>query len=135
MNFDVKSFSDGSIYITEKMISDYRAGTRSTVPLLYQTGYLTILDYDDDKQAYRIGFPNDEVKYGFLENLMEEYTDAATACSGKDILSINREIEIGNVYGIRDSLVALFASIPYTSDTIVFEHYFQTVLYMLFTLL
>ncbi len=135
MNLDVRSFSDGSIYITEKTISDYRAGNKNTVPLLYQTGYLTILDYDDSRQRYRIGFPNDEVKYGFLENLMEEYTDDTGIGSGKDIFSIDDEVETGNLEGLRDSITALFASIPYSSKEVVFEHYFQSVLYMLFTLL
>lgn len=135
MSFDVSSLSDGSIYITEKTISDYRAGYKNTVPLLYQTGYLTIREYDDSRQRYKIGFPNDEVKYGFLENLMEEYADDTGAGSGKDILSIDDAVENGDLEGFKDSLTALFASIPYTTGEVVFEHYFQTVLYMLFTLL
>ncbi|MBR1865171.1 MAG: ATP-binding protein [Lachnospiraceae bacterium] len=135
MNFDVKSFSDGSIYITEKTISDYRVENKNPVPLLYQTGYLTIAEYDEQADYYTLGFPNDEVKYGFFDNLMKEYADDVDAGSGKDILSIKRRIETGDTEGLKNSIKALFASIPYTSNEIVFEHYFQTVLYMLFTLL
>lgn len=135
LNFNVESFNNGSIFITEKNISDYRADDSNPVPLLYQTGYLTIMDYDEVKESYRIGFPNDEVRYGFFENLMGEYAKNVGAGSGKDILSIDQAIEAGDLDGFIASLTALFASIPYTSQEIVFEHYFQTVLYMLFTML
>lgn len=135
LSFDVKSFNDGSIYITEKNISDYRADDDNPIPLLYQTGYLTILDYDETKEIYNIGFPNSEVRYGFYENLMSEYAKGIGAGSGKDILSIDQAIETGNLDRFMTSLTALFASIPYTSQEVVFEHYFQTVLYMLFTML
>ena len=135
LSFDIKSFNDGSIFITEKTISDYRADDDNLVPLLYQTGYLTILHYDDDKERYRVGFPNDEVRYGFLENLMGEYADGIGAGSGKDILSIDEAIETGDIDRFKKSVTALFASIPYSSNEVVFEHYFQAVLYMLFTLL
>ena len=38
--------------------------------MLYQTGYLTIVDYDSIAREYTLGFPNEEVKYGFVECLM-----------------------------------------------------------------
>ncbi len=135
LNFDVKSFNDGNIFITEKNISDYRADDENPIPLLYQTGYLSILGYDEVRECYRIGFPNDEVRYGFLENLMGEYAEGVGAGSGKDILSIDHAIESGDLEGFMTSLTALFASILYTSGEVVFEHYFQTVLYLLFTML
>lgn len=46
-----------------------RDGYQDLIPLLYQSGYLTIVDYDEHKERYTLGFPNDEVKYGFLESL------------------------------------------------------------------
>ncbi len=135
MNFDVKQFSDDSIDVTERMLSDYRADNNDPVPLLYQTGYLTIEAYDEQADCYTLGFPNDEVKYGFLENLMQEYSEDSGAGSGKDILSIKKNAEKGRLDGLKNSITALFASIPYTSEKVVFEHYFQTVLYILFQLL
>ncbi|WP_081668186.1 AAA family ATPase [Butyrivibrio sp. MC2013] len=135
LSFDVKSFNDGSLFITEKNIADYRADDDNPVPLLYQTGYLTILGYDDIRESYRIGFPNDEVRYGFLENLMDVYAKGIGAGTGKDILSIDHAIENGDVEAFMNAVTALFASIPYSSADTVFEHYFQAVLYMLFTML
>jgi len=84
MNFDVKQFSDGTLSITERTISDYRADNNDPVPLLYQTGYLTIKDYNRNRDSYKIGFPNDEVRYGFLENLMQEYSkDSDSSLCGR----------------------------------------------------
>ena len=44
------------------------------VPLFFQTGYLTIKDYDNEFQEYTLGFPNDEVKNGFL-NFIYSYRE------------------------------------------------------------
>lgn len=75
-NMNVKSFNDKTFYTNERLLSEYRADNNDTIPLLYQTGYLTITDYDEQKERYTLGFPNDEVKYGFLESLMNEYVAA-----------------------------------------------------------
>ena len=66
---------------------------------------------------------------------MQEYSDDSGIGSGKDIFSIDDLIEEGDLEGLKNSITALFASIPYTSEDAVFEHYFQTVLYLLFQLL
>lgn len=135
MHYDVKSLNDASLDVTERTISDYRYNNSDPIPLLYQTGYLTIVDYDSEADCYTLGFPNNEVKYGFYESLMQEYAENSWTGSGKDILSIRRLLENGDVDGLKSSITSLFASIPYTSEDAPFEHYFQTVLYMLFTLL
>ena len=135
MHFDVRQFDSGDIYADEDTITDYRADNPDMVPLLYQTGYLTITGYDEEAQLYKLGFPNKEVKTGFLKNLLPEYAPDAVTGSGKDILSLRRRVLAGDTEGVRDTLTALFDSIPYTSDDAPFEHYFQTVLYLVFTLL
>jgi hypothetical protein len=84
---------------------------------------------------YVLGFPNEEVKIGFLRSLFPEYAPGAVSGSGKDILSLRRRILAGDTEGMRETLAALFASIPYTTDDAPFEHYFQTVIYLVFTLL
>jgi hypothetical protein len=133
--FDVRKFTDGTLYANSTMLSDYRADNPDLVPLLYQTGYLTITDYDPKMNLYVLGFPNEEVKYGFLECLLPAYAPASVAGSGMDIYTLNRYVANGDTDGIRDVLKALFASIPYSSGNDPFEHYFQTVIYIVFTML
>ena len=117
------------------MLKDYSADNPDPVPLLYQTGYLTIADYDAEDQEYTLAFPNREVKYGFLESLMPEYVSDCGSGSGIDIFTLRRYIKKGDLENIRKVLTAIFARITYTTKATVFEHYFQTVIYLVFTLL
>ncbi|MBQ7496467.1 MAG: AAA family ATPase, partial [Selenomonas sp.] len=135
MQFDVRQFDGQDIYAEEYVLTDYRADNPDIVPLLYQTGYLTITGYDREEQLYILGFPNAEVKYGFLKSLLPAYAPTAVTGSGKDIVSLRRRIKAGDIEGMREVLTALFASIPYTTDDAPFEHYFQSVIYIVFTLL
>ena len=135
MHFDVRQLADRDLYVDAYDITDYRADNPDIVPLLYQTGYLTIVGADSSVGPYVLGFPNEEVKLGFLRSLFPEYAPGAVSGSGKDILSLRRRILAGDTEGMRETLAALFASIPYTTDDAPFEHYFQTVIYLVFTLL
>ena len=135
MHFNVRQFAEHTIYAEASSITDYRADNPDIVPLLYQTGYLTIVDYDKATGLYILGFPNEEVEYGFLKSLFPEYVPDAVPGSGKDIYTLRLRLLEGDTESIRDILTALFASIPYTTNDAPFEHYFQSVLYILFTLL
>ena len=135
IGFDVSSFSDRTLSATGQELSDYRGDNPDPVPLLYQTGYLTIADYEPEFGEYILGFPNEEVKYGFLRSLMPEYAPVTATRSGKDISSIRRCLMRGDTERMRDVFIALFASIPYTTKDVPFEHDFQTVIYLVFTLL
>ncbi|MBP0979004.1 MAG: ATP-binding protein [Oscillospiraceae bacterium] len=134
-NFDVRRFSDRTIYANERILRDYTGESPDLVPLLYQSGYLTITEYDAARKRYTLGFPNNEVRYAFLESLMPEYVPSATAGNRLDIFTVDEYIENGETEKIMDVLTALFAGISYTSADAVFEHYFQSVIYILFTLL
>ncbi|SFC65421.1 ATP-binding protein [Butyrivibrio sp. YAB3001] len=134
-SFDLRKFTDHTIYASEAILKDYTGDSLDLIPLLYQTGYLTIEEYDKTKKRYTLSFPNDEVKYGFLESLMPSYIPKATAGSGLDIFSLDEYVENGDLDKIKDVLVSLFANITYTIQEDPFEHYFQAVIYLVFTLL
>ena len=135
MAFEVSKFSDGTLYANASMLKDYSAENPNPIPLLYQTGYLTIKEYDSVSQEYTLAFPNKEVEYGFLESLMTEYIPDCNAGFGTDIFTLRRYVEHGELENIRKVLTALFAGISYSPSGAVFEHYFQTVIYLVFTLL
>ena len=135
MHFDTQRLEDGSIHATSATLLDYRADNPDIVPLLYQTGYLTLWDYDYRKRRYTLGFPNEEVKYGLLESLLPVYTASVIPGRGTDIFTLDDCLESGDTESAREILTALFAGIPYTTDDAPFEHYFQSVLYIVFTLL
>ncbi len=137
LNFDIRLIDEEAIEASQELLSDYRIENPDPVPLLYQTGYLTIKGYTEyiDEGLYTLGFPNSEVRYAFLQSLMPEYVENCGSGSGKDIYALKRYVDSGDVDAIKDFLTALFASIPYTADDAPFEHYFQTVIFIVFTLL
>ena len=76
--FDIRKFTDGTLYASEGMLKGYTGDSSGPVPWLYQTGYLTISDYDVKDRIYTLSFPNEEVKYGFLGSLLSSYVPKAT---------------------------------------------------------
>ena len=135
ISFDIRKFTDMTLFASEGMLRDYTGDTADPVPLLYQTGYLTIADYDRVGRQYTLAFPNEEVKYGFLESLMPEFVSDCGPGTGKDIFTLRNYIENGMTDKIRDVFTALFAGITYTVKADTFEHYFQSIIYIVFTLL
>ena len=133
--FDVRRFTDRTIYAKASTLKDYTGDNLEPIPLLYQAGYLTIVGYDRNRRRYTLCFPNDEVTYGFLESLLPTYVPNATETYGLDILTLDEYVENGQLEEIRNVLTALFAGITYTLETDPFEHYFQAVIYLVFTLL
>lgn len=134
-NYDFKKLTDGDIYANAATLTDYRADNPDPIPLFYQTGYLTIKAYDDRRMRYTLGYPNDEVKYGFIESLIPYYTHSRRNSRGLDIFEIDDCIENGDADKLRDIFTALFASLPYPADEAVIEQNFQNVIYIVFVLL
>lgn len=135
IEFDPHKFVNHTLYANASMLSDYSGENPDPIPLLYQTGYLTIADYDGEDMEYTLAFPNEEVKYGFLNCLMPEYVSDCGPGSGIDIFTFRRYVKNGELDNIKKVLTAIFARITYTQADDPFEHYFQTVIWLVFTLL
>lgn len=67
-DYDLRTLMDG-VEASANTFSEYRVEEDNPIPLIYQSGYLTIKDFDKEFQIYTLGFPNDEVRYGFLNFL------------------------------------------------------------------
>ena len=100
------------------------------IPLLYQSGYLSIKSYDADYDQYVIGFPNSEVKFGFLNTLMRKY---AIVENGKENSLFRRAV----IDSVRDDnpetllthLQTFLCKIPYPNAADTPEWYYQNLLY------
>lgn len=68
-NYDLRLLIDG-IEAPAASFTEYRVNTNNPIPLIYQSGYLTIKDYDREFRNYLLEFPNEEVKYGFINFLV-----------------------------------------------------------------
>ena len=123
--------------MNERKLSDCRSDNPDPVPLLYQSGYLTITDYDEETENYRLGYPNDEVKYGFLESLAPMLLHGEDEEEPLDVRSFRLDIKNGDTDSLRDRFTALFARIPYPAngEDRFIERDFQNVIYITFMLL
>lgn len=102
--------------------------------MIYQSGYLTIKDYDRDVLLYTLGFPNDEVRYGFLNFLVPYYTEVTDDETGFHIAKFMRELRSGDVDAFMERLKVFFAGMPYDLSDNTERHY-QAIFYVVFTLM
>ena len=65
-------------YYEPKMFIDYKADVEKPLPMIYQSGYLTIKDYDMESNEFLLDFPNNEVRSGFLSMLASGYLKSGT---------------------------------------------------------
>ena len=135
-NYDIRKF-ENDVTIAADSIDDYRIGESNLTPLLYQSGYLTIKSYNKQYDEFTLGYPNEEVKYGFLNELMPAFAPIVGLNDSFSASRFTRMIDKGDVEGFMKQLTAFLASIPY--DAIKKEHrdeqYYQHVFYLLFTLM
>ena len=129
-----------NINLSMRDMNEYRLSYVNLVPLLFQAGYLTIKDYKWEEDTYILGYPNDEVKYAFLYNLMAVYTDGKSLSQGEFRIGLFKEaMQKGDVERVLTLIKALMASIPYDSlpeDRLFLrEHNYQTTVYLIFSLM
>ena len=105
----------------------------SPIPVIYQSGYLTIKDYDPRFENYILGFPNREVEEGFIKFLMPFYTNVNKVESPFEIQQFTREIESGQPDAFLRRLQSFFADTPYELIRDLEVHY-QNVLFIVFRL-
>jgi len=114
--------------------ADYRLDADTPLPVIYQSGYLTIKGYDPLAGLYTLGYPNAEVRNGFLNFLLPGFTGAAKGRGGFHIAKFSRELREGDVEAFLTRLRAFFENIPYDLNDRTERHY-QVVFYLVFTLL
>lgn len=123
----------------ENSLQDYRPDMNNPIPILFQSGYLTLKDYDERLGLYKLGFPNDEVKYGFLDNLVPAYTSIAKDASGLFIGNFVRAIEKGDTESFMKRMYTACAGLPYSlaskENVQMRERDYQIAFYIIFSLM
>ncbi len=105
----------------------------NALPMLYQTGYLTIKEYDRELHLYTLGYPNKEVKIGFTQGLLAQYKNRKMTGSGfvaQFYVAMYRH-DIDKALMLMQSYLA---GIPYDLEN-KSEKHFQTIIYLIFSLL
>jgi len=130
---------DGNVKLNESGLETYRAVAQDTLPILFQAGYLTIKEYIKEARMYRLGFPNNEVRYGFLENLLPAYSGLSFGETGMSVWQFVEDIRKGNADGFMERMQAIIAGIPYDNfseeKVNLREQNYQTAVYLIFALM
>ena len=138
INYYVPNIRDG-VEVSEGELQDFRIGALNPLPVLFQSGYLTLKDYSFEENIYRLRFPNEEVKYGFLRTLLMGYYPIPVLDAGVDIIQFRKEILRGDVDAFMKRLEAIIAGIPYgtiSPDPLPYhERDGQVAVYLVFALL
>ena len=111
----------------------------SILPLFYQSGYITIKDYDPRSQRYTLGYPNEEVKVGMMRCLLPYYVAPDTNKTSNACWDISEGLLDDDIDRALTAAQTFFASIPYQSDTLkdapTSEGHFTAMLYVMFSFL
>ncbi|MCI5742696.1 ATP-binding protein [Phocaeicola faecicola] len=124
-------------YYTPAEFIDYKADVERPLPMIYQSGYLTIKAYDRDFNTFLLDFPNNEVKGGFLTMVASSYLQPAEETGGW-IRSLVIALRKGEVEQVRELFTSFLSGIPYTmrrrENEIERERYFQYTFYLIMRL-
>ena len=107
---------------------------RDPVPLLYQSGYLTIKGFNKRFRYYTLGFPNKEVEEGFVRFLLPRYASIRPGGLAFEIVHFVTEVRSGDIDGFMRRLQGFFVNTPYELARDLELHY-QNVLFIVFKLL
>lgn len=127
----------GKYYLPADFI-DYMADVERPLPMIYQSGYLTIKGYNQRFNTFLLDFPNNEVKEGFVNLIANNYLRTSKNSAVEAMMWV-QAIETGDINLFFRRLTAFFASIPYSMRRKENEHekerYFHYTFYLLFRLM
>jgi len=116
---------------------DFDAATETMttiMPLLYQSGYITIKNYDPETELYTLALPNKEVRIGLYRSMLPHYLAAKSAMCNTTVAKMSALINKGNMDGALQLLKTFWETVPYCDNTDYEGHYQQT-MYIIFALL
>lgn len=106
----------------------------SLTPLLYQSGYLTIKDYNKRLDVYTLDIPNEEIRVGLFDSLLPSYLDSEVDTGRVVIADLSACLNDGDADGALQLLSDFLETVPYCDNT-NYEGHYQQMLYIIFALL
>ena len=104
------------------------------IPLLYQSGYITIKDYDESIDLYTLDIPNKEVRLGLMKSLLPNYVASKTRETNTMVAYLSRDIRNDDMDSALRRLQTFLSTIPYCDNT-RYEGHYQQMFYIIFSLL
>lgn len=127
-DFNIEELTD---YVaSEDQLNSIHVDDIDPIPVLYQSGYLTIVDYDSRFGLYTLNYPNEEVKAGFINFLLPFYSKVKEKQTQTIISKFITSIESGKADDFMRQLQSLMAGTPYELVKDLENHY-QNVMYII----
>ncbi len=117
--------------------NNYDVDNILVTPLLFQTGYLTIkrvVEHVGEK-SYFLSYPNKEVRESFLKHLLRSYTQREFYQDSKLLKKFKNALHANDISGFFSMLKTLFAALPHDAAVKERDDYYQTVIYLVLTLM
>jgi len=109
---------------------------KSVTPLLYQSGYLTIKDYDPISKLYTLRIPNREVRSGLMESLVSYVADYCVETPASLLVGkMQRAFYDDDIEKVMECMKTFFSSIPYADNVKNSEGHYQQLLFVVFSMM
>ncbi len=132
--FEVSAEKIGGQYADVSMFDAPTETMTNSLPLLYQSGYVTIKDYDKKNELYLLDIPNHEVRIGLMNSLLPEYVTSRREVEERIKIRLMRTaLGDGRIDDALTLLQTYLSAIPY-GDTPYNEAHFESLLYVIFHL-
>ncbi|MEE1316634.1 MAG: PD-(D/E)XK nuclease domain-containing protein, partial [Prevotella sp.] len=120
--------------VSADVLNSVEPNSQNPIPVIYQSGYLTIKGYDSEFGDYKLGFPNEEVEEGFVKYLAPFYLSKTHNRSAFDVRSFINDVRSGKAEQFCVRLKSLFSDTPYELVKDLENHY-QNIVWVVFKML
>ena len=131
--FQLFSIMDGR-KATESQFKDYDPDSKNMLPVIYQSGYLTIKDFEEteDSRIYTLGFPNKEVEDGFLNAILPKFISVPDDDLGLSVDYLRKAFAANELEYAMRIVKACFSDIPTIVQKNMCENFYEAITHVLF---
>ena len=117
---------------TENQFKNYDPDSKNMLAVVYQSGYLTIKDFEKEMRFYTLDFPNREVEQGFLDVLLQKFVSVPYDDVGLEINNLRIALKNCNIDKVLSIIKAAIADLPTVVKKNICENYYESVTHLMF---
>ena len=118
----------------EDQFKNYDPESKNMLPVIYQSGYLTIKGFSKERRIYTLDFPNREIEEGFLNVLLKKFVKVPDDDMGLAVDNICDALEDKDVDKVLSIIKAAIADLPTVVKKDMCENYYESVTHLIFRL-
>ena len=130
-----KTYDVSLIKLSSFILTNFDIENLQIHPILFQTGYLTLVDFDDRRNIYTLDYPNHEVRYSFLLGLTEVYTASNSMVATKLQTDIEESLFNQDEVLLKNTINLAFSFIPYELWQKDNEHFYHAIVHLIFSMI